>query len=47
MQDDKGNVLIKGFYDDMIPLTTEEKNAIAAIPDVGETLKKRIRCCRS
>jgi len=42
MQDDKGNVLIKGFYDDMIPLTTEEKNAIAAIPDVGETLKKEL-----
>jgi acetylornithine deacetylase/succinyl-diaminopimelate desuccinylase-like protein len=42
MQDDKGNVLINGFYDDVIPLTTEEKNAIAAIPDVGETLKKEL-----
>ena len=42
MKDDKGNVLIKGFYDDVIPLTTEEKNAIAAIPDVGETLKKEL-----
>ncbi len=42
MQDDNGNVLIKDFYDDMIPLTTEEKNAIAAIPDVSETLKKEL-----
>jgi len=42
MQDDKGHVLIKGFYDDVVPLTTEEKNAIAAIPDVGEVLKKEL-----
>jgi len=42
MQDNKGNVLMPGFYDDLIPLTTEEKNAIAAIPDVGETLKKEL-----
>jgi acetylornithine deacetylase/succinyl-diaminopimelate desuccinylase-like protein len=42
MEDDKGNVLIKGFYDDAIPLTTEEKNAIAAVPDVSETLKKEL-----
>src|SRR5215831_10698741 len=42
MQDDKGDVLIKGFYDDVIPLTTEEKNAIAAIPEVGDTLKKEL-----
>ena len=42
MQDDKGKVLIPGFYDDMVPLTAEEKNAIAAIPDVGGTLKKEL-----
>jgi acetylornithine deacetylase/succinyl-diaminopimelate desuccinylase-like protein len=42
MKDGKGNVLIKGFYDDVIPLTTEEKRAIAAIPDVGETLKNEL-----
>jgi len=42
MKDDKGNVLIKDFYDDVIPLTVEEKNAIAAIPDVAETLKKEL-----
>ncbi|HEY2721056.1 MAG TPA: M20/M25/M40 family metallo-hydrolase [Chitinophagaceae bacterium] len=42
MEDDKGNVLIKGFYDDVIPLTTEEKTAIAAIPDAGATLKTEL-----
>jgi acetylornithine deacetylase/succinyl-diaminopimelate desuccinylase-like protein len=42
MKDDNGNVLIKGFYDDVIPLTAEEKTAIAAIPDVAETLKKEL-----
>jgi len=42
MQDDKGKVLIPGFYDDMIPLTPEERNAIAAIPDAGEALKQEL-----
>jgi acetylornithine deacetylase/succinyl-diaminopimelate desuccinylase-like protein len=42
MQDDKGKVLIPGFYDDVIPLAPDEKNAIAAIPDVGEALKKEL-----
>jgi len=42
MEDDKGHVLIKGFYDDAIPLTAEEKSAIAAVPDVNEALKKEL-----
>jgi acetylornithine deacetylase/succinyl-diaminopimelate desuccinylase-like protein len=42
MKDEKGKVLIEGFYDDVIPLTTEEKKAIAAIPDVTLTLKKEL-----
>jgi acetylornithine deacetylase/succinyl-diaminopimelate desuccinylase-like protein len=42
MEDDKGNVLIKGFYDDVIPLTAEEESAIVAVPDVSETLKKEL-----
>ena len=33
---------IKGFYDDVIPLTAEEKKAIAAISDVTPTLKKEL-----
>jgi acetylornithine deacetylase/succinyl-diaminopimelate desuccinylase-like protein len=42
MKDEKGKVLIKDFYDDVIPLTTEEKKAIAALPDVTPTLKKEL-----
>jgi acetylornithine deacetylase/succinyl-diaminopimelate desuccinylase-like protein len=42
MKDDKGRVTVKGFYDDVIPLTTIEKKAIAGVPDVDKELKKRI-----
>src|SRR6478736_4619158 len=42
MKDDKGHVLVEGYYDDVIPLTAEEKTAIAAIPDVAATLKKEL-----
>jgi acetylornithine deacetylase/succinyl-diaminopimelate desuccinylase-like protein len=42
MKDDNGNVLIKDFYDDVIPLTSTEKKAIAAIPDIEETLKAEL-----
>ncbi len=42
MKDEKGHVLIRGFYDDVIPLTPEEKKAIAALPDVTSTLKKEL-----
>jgi len=33
---------VKGFYDDVIPLTKTEKEAIRNIPDVETELKKRI-----
>ncbi len=42
MKDDKGNVLIKDFYDDVIPLTATEQKAIAAIPNIEETLKAEL-----
>jgi len=42
MKDEKGNVLIKGFYDDVVPLTAEEKQAIAKVPNIEETLKKEL-----
>ena len=42
MKDEKGNVLIKGFYDDVIPLTEEEKQAITKVPNIEETLKKEL-----
>jgi acetylornithine deacetylase/succinyl-diaminopimelate desuccinylase-like protein len=42
MKDDKGHVTIKGFYDDVIPLTAGEKNAIKAVPSVDEQMKKEL-----
>ncbi len=42
MKDENGQVLIKGFYDDVIPLTPEEKKAIATLPDVTPTLRKEL-----
>jgi len=42
MKDDNGNVLIKGFYDDVIPLSAAEKQAMAKVPDIEGTLKKEL-----
>ena len=42
MKDDNGHVTIKGFYDDMIPLTVAEKNAIKAVPPVDAQMKKEL-----
>ena len=42
MKDDKGHILIKGFYDDVIPLTAKEKEAIKNVPSVDEDLKKEL-----
>jgi acetylornithine deacetylase/succinyl-diaminopimelate desuccinylase-like protein len=42
MKDDTGHVTIKGFYDDVIPLTTGEKQALAKIPPVEPGLKKEL-----
>ena len=42
VKDENGNVLIKGFYDDVIPLTAEEKKAIASVPDAAASLKKEL-----
>src|SRR4030095_16233043 len=39
MKDDKGRVTVKNFYDDVIPLTATEKQAIAKAPPVDEELK--------
>ncbi len=40
MKDDNGRVTIDGFYDDVVPLTAEEKQAIADIPDEAPMLMK-------
>jgi acetylornithine deacetylase/succinyl-diaminopimelate desuccinylase-like protein len=42
MKDEKGKVTVKNFYDDVIPLTDREKQAIKKAPPVDEELKKRI-----
>jgi acetylornithine deacetylase/succinyl-diaminopimelate desuccinylase-like protein len=40
MKDSNGMVTIKGFYDDVIPLTEAEKKAISKIPGIEVTLKE-------
>jgi acetylornithine deacetylase/succinyl-diaminopimelate desuccinylase-like protein len=40
MKDNQGNVLIEGFYDDVIPFSDTEKQAIAKIPAVEATLQE-------
>lgn len=42
MKDDKGNVIIEGYYDDMEPLGTLEKEALEKIPPFDEELKKEL-----
>lgn len=39
MKDDNGRVLVKGFYDDVIPLGAAEKKALAEVPSVDEQMK--------
>ncbi len=38
MKDDRGRVTIDGFYDDVVPLTAAERQAIAEIPEVEPSL---------
>lgn len=40
MKDEHGMVTIKGFYDDVVPLSGSDKKALAVIPDVEQTLKE-------
>ncbi len=42
MKDEHGNVLVKGFYDDVVPLSSVEKEAIANVPNIEEQLKKEL-----
>ena len=42
MKDDNGRVTIKGFYDDVIPLTAAEKKALLEVPRVDEQMKKEL-----
>jgi len=42
MKDDKGHVLVEGYYDDVLPLSSTEKEALLKIPNIEETLKKEL-----
>lgn len=42
MKDERGHVLVDGFYDGIVPLTEIEKRAIAAAPDIDEDLKREL-----
>jgi acetylornithine deacetylase/succinyl-diaminopimelate desuccinylase-like protein len=42
MKDENGHVSIKGYYDDVIPLTQTEKEALAKVPAVEPGLKKEL-----
>jgi len=42
MKDEKGHVLVKGFYDDVVPVSAAEKQAIAKIPNIEATLQKEL-----
>lgn len=42
MKGDDGKVLVKGFYDDVKPLTEREKKALAAIPSPDQQMKSEL-----
>lgn len=42
MKDEEGKVLISGFYDDVTPLTAQEKQAMEAVPNMEAALKKEL-----
>ena len=46
MKDDQGRVTIAGFYDDVVPLTPEEKQAIADIPAVEQEQMRELGFAR-
>jgi acetylornithine deacetylase/succinyl-diaminopimelate desuccinylase-like protein len=42
MKNDSGYVTIKGFYDDVVPLTNSEITALSKVPSVDDQLKKEL-----
>ncbi|MBC7689740.1 MAG: M20/M25/M40 family metallo-hydrolase [Aquabacterium sp.] len=42
MKDDNGRVTIKGFYDDVTPLSNAERKALSEVPSADEQLKKEL-----
>ena len=47
MKDDDGRVLIKGFYDQVTPLTEQEKSALENVPNVDKELQEAYGFIRS
>jgi acetylornithine deacetylase/succinyl-diaminopimelate desuccinylase-like protein len=43
MKDENGRVTIKDFYDDVTPLTIDEKKAVAEIPSVTGQMKEELK----
>jgi acetylornithine deacetylase/succinyl-diaminopimelate desuccinylase-like protein len=39
LRNDDGRILVRGFYDDVVPISDAERKAIAAIPPVDSALK--------
>jgi acetylornithine deacetylase/succinyl-diaminopimelate desuccinylase-like protein len=42
MRDTEGKILIAGFYDDVAPLTNLERDALGAIPNIDDDLKREL-----
>lgn len=47
MKDDNGRVLVKGFYDDVTPLTESEKIALKNIPPVEDQMREELGFVRA
>lgn len=47
MKDDSGNVVIKDFYDGVVPLTASERRAIDEIPNVDQKLLEQFGVAQS
>ena len=47
MRNVEGEILISGFYDDVTPLTDVERDALAALPDIEDDLKKELALGRT
>ena len=47
MKDERGNVIVKNFYDDVVPLTASERRAIDEIPNVDQKLLEQFGIAQS